>query len=393
MNPATTFAPFAHPLYVMLKPVGAACNLRCRYCYYLNKKNLYPNSGAGVMSEDLLERFVEQYLNAQTLREVLFTWHGGEPLMRHRSFYQRALALQRKYARGRLIDNCLQTNGTLLTDDWCSFLKDNNFLVGLSLDGPPAAHDPYRRTATGAPSFPAVMKGLALLQKHGVPFNIMATVNDRNVDDPLGFYHFFRNLDCRYIQFTPVVETLNGRPAPYNVPPDKWGDFLISIFNEWIKRDVGTFFVQYFDATLANWVGEPPSVCTLAETCGQAGVMEWNGDVYSCDHFVDPAHKLGNICAQPLTALLYSDRQTQFGRDKRDGLPLQCRQCRYLFACHGECPKNRILTTTSGEPGLNYLCSGYHRFFSHVAPYMDFMRNELSLKRSPANVMRMLPSP
>jgi uncharacterized protein len=218
----------------------------------------------------------------------------------------------------------------------------------------------------------------------------MAVVNDRNADHPLDFYRFFKSIDCRYIQFTPVVETFEGRPAPWNVPPEKWGNFLITIFDEWVRRDVGSFFVQYFDSTLANWVGEPPAVCTLAETCGQAGVMEFNGDLYSCDHFVDPAHRLGNIRTQTITELMYSERQTRFGRRKRDALPSQCRRCAFLFACNGECPKNRISKTASGEEGLNYLCAGYYKFFGHVAPYMEFMKNELRMRRSPANIMRAL---
>jgi len=385
----TTASPFARPLYVMLKPVGAVCNLRCTYCYYLEKKNLYPQSSAFVMTEDILERFIEQYLQSQTMQEVLFTWHGGEPLMRNRKFFQRALELQKKYGRGRPIDNCIQTNGTLLTDDWCRFFKDNHFLVGISIDGPPALHDIHRRTKDNRPTSLSVLRGISLLKKHEVEFNIMAVVNNVNVDYPLEFYRFFKDIDCRYIQFTPIVERINGELAPWNVPSEKWGDFLIAIFDEWVKKDVGTFYIQYFDSTLANWVGQQPGVCTLARTCGHAGVMEFNGDVYSCDHFVFPEYKLGNIRTQTLTEMMYSDRQTRFGNDKRDALPSQCKECQFLFTCNGECPKNRIAKTDSGEPGLNYLCKGYYKFFDHVAPYMDFMKKELLAERPPANVMKL----
>jgi len=384
---AKTIAPFARPLYVMLKPVGAICNLRCKYCYYLEKKDLYPESTSYVMSDGILEQFIEQYLNAQTMHEVLFTWHGGEPLMRNRNFFKHALELQKKYGRGRQIDNCIQTNGTLLTDDWCKFFKENNFLLGISIDGPQHCHDVYRRTKDNRPTFLQVMKGISLLKKHNVEFNVMGVVNDYNVDYPLEFYRFFKSIDCHFIQFAPIVERIDGKLATWNVPSEKWGDFLIAIFDEWVRKDVGTFYIQYFDSTLANWVGQQPGVCIQAKTCGHAGVMEFNGDVYSCDHFVYPEYKLGNIQTQTLTEMMYSDKQTKFGNDKQDTLPTQCKECQFLFACNGECPKNRIIKTDSGETGLNYLCKGYYKFFEHVAPYMDFMKKELLAKRPPANVM------
>ncbi|HCO68364.1 MAG TPA: anaerobic sulfatase maturase [Dysgonomonas sp.] len=379
--------PFSRPLYVMLKPIGAACNLRCKYCYYLEKKDLYPDSNNYIMPDHILEQFIEQYMNSQTMRQILFTWHGGETLMRPISFYQKALKLQQKYAYGRQIDNCLQTNGTLLTDDWCRFFKENNFLIGISIDGPQHCHDKYRKSKDNRPSFYNVMKGISLLKKHGVEFNVMGVVNDYNVDYPLEFYNFFKEIDCRYIQFAPIVETIDGELAPWSVPAVKWGDFLIAIFDEWVKKDVGQFYIQYFDSTLANWVGQKPGVCTLAKTCGHAGVMEFNGDVYSCDHFVYPEYKLGNIKNQTLTEMMYSPKQLKFGTDKFDSLPTQCQTCKYLFACNGECPKNRICTTSTGEDGLNYLCEGYYKFFDHVASYMEFMKNELKEERPPANIM------
>ena len=387
-------SPFAKPVYVMLKPVGAVCNLACEYCYYLEKGKLYPEVKNHVMSEALLEKFIKEYLECQTMQQVLFTWHGGETLMRPISFYKKALELQQKYAGGRQIDNCIQTNGTLLNDDWCKFFKDNNFLVGVSIDGPQKFHDAYRRNKQGLPSFYKVMKGIERMKKFGVEYNAMAVVNDYNVDYPIEFYQFFKDIECRYIQFTPIVERLathqdgtcltspvenenDIKLAPFSVNADKWGDFLCTVFDEWLKEDVGQYFVQIFDTTLANWVGEQPGVCSLARTCGHAGVMEFNGDVYACDHFVFPEYKLGNIYHQTITEMMYSEKQLKFGADKYDKLPKQCKDCEFLFACYGECPKNRFIQTVDGEPGLNYLCRGYKKFFEHVAPYMDFMKKEL----------------
>lgn len=398
-----TIAPFAKPIYVMLKPVGAKCNLDCDYCYYLEKALLYGRKNQ-VMSEDLLEQFIHQYIESQTMPQVLFTWHGGETLMRPISFYKKALELQKKYARGRQIDNSIQTNGTLLNDEWCEFFKENNFLVGISIDGPQDFHDEYRRDKMGRPSFHRVMKGIRLLQKHCVEFNCMAVVNDYNVEYPLEFYRFFKEIGCQFIQFTPIVERVRKESqslkfvtakveesevelAPFTVDAEKWGDFLCAVFDEWVQYDVGRVFIQIFDATLANWVGEQPGVCTMAKTCGHAGVMEFNGDVYSCDHFVFPEYRLGNIYNQSLTSMMYSEKQQQFGHDKFTALPRQCRECDMLFACYGECPKNRFLNDRYGDTGLNYLCKGYYKFFTHVAPYMDFMKQELLAERAPANVM------
>lgn len=388
----------------MLKPVGSVCNLACDYCYYLEKAKLYPSMKNPVLSEELLEKFIKEYIECQTVSEILFTWHGGETLMRPVSFYRKALELQRKYGRGRQIDNCIQTNGTLLTDDWCLFFKENNFLVGISIDGPQEFHDEYRRNKQGLPSFYKVMKGIELLKKHQVEYNAMAVVNDYNVDYPLEFYHFFKEIDCRYIQFTPIVERIHRggdlappenredelTPASFSVDAEKWGNFLCTIFDEWVRTDVGTYYIQLFDATLANWVGEQPGICTLAKTCGHAGVMEFNGDVYACDHYVFPEYKLGNIYTRSITEMMYSPQQIQFGNAKQTSLPNQCKECKFLFVCNGECPKNRFLYTADGEYGLNYLCAGYKRFFAHVEPYMDFMKKELMARRAPANVMEWL---
>lgn len=399
-----TISPFSKPLYVMTKPVGAICNLACKYCYYLEKTNLYKeNTSKFVMSDSLLEKFIEEYINSQTMPQVLFTWHGGETLMRPLSFYQKVVELQKKYANGRTIDNCIQTNGTLLNDEWCEFFHDNHWLVGISIDGPQEFHDEYRKNKQGKPSFMKVMQGIHLLNKHQVEWNAMAVVNDYNADYPLEFYHFFKELGCHYIQFTPIVERIHphadGRHlahvlqkdeklADFSVSPEQWGNFLCTIFDEWVKNDVGEYFIQIFDSTLANWMGAQPGVCTMAPTCGHAGVMEFNGDVYSCDHFVFPEFKLGNIYEKSLIEMMYSEKQIQFGQQKKDSLPNKCKECNYLFACNGECPKNRFLTTEDGEPGLNYLCKGYYQFFDHVAPYMDFMKKELLAERPPANVMK-----
>lgn len=397
-----TISPFSKPLYVLAKPVGASCNLRCKYCYYLEKSHLYRNAPARVMSDELLERFVQEYIQAQTMSQVLFTWHGGEPLMRPLSFYRKAVALQEKYAFGRQIDNTIQTNGTLLTDEWCEFFKEHNWLVGISIDGPQEFHDEYRRTASDKPSWQKVMRGIRLLRKHGVEWNAMAVVNDFNAGYPLEFYHFFKEMGAKYIQFAPVVERMaahsDGRHlatfvdqecpvADFSVSPAQWGDFLCAIFDEWVRHDVGQTYVEIFDCTLANWVGERPGICVYAKECGHAGVMEFNGDVYSCDHFVFPEYKLGNIRDRTLVEMLYGEQQRQFSCLKHASLPKQCKECEWEFACHGECPKNRFVNDRYGNPGLNYLCSGYRHFYEHVAPYMDFMKKEFMNQRPPANVM------
>ena len=394
----------------MLKPVGSRCNMACQYCYYQEKGN-------ALLSEQLLEEFTRQYLEAQTMPQVLFTWHGGEPLLRPLSFYRKALELQRRYGQGLQIDNCIQTNGTLLTDEWCEFLRENNFLVGISIDGPehlnilrsyhasshlsphtspPSSHTSHLSLHT---PFHDIMGGIGLLNKHGVQWNAMATVNAANADHPVEFYRFFRDIGCQFLQFTPVVEKGEriekrgkrredkGERKEECITPQQWGRFLCSVYDEWVKRDVGKIFVQLFDATLANWVGEPPGVCSMAPTCGHAAVMEADGSVYSCDHFVFPEYRLGNIKKKTLTAMLYGERQLNFGRQKRDALPRQCRECEFLFACNGECPKNRFINDCYGEPGLNYLCEGYRQFFAHVAADMEFMAAELRVGRAPANIM------
>ena len=398
--------PFAKPLYVMLKPAGAHCNLACKYCYYLEKNKLYPTAQRHLMSDEMLEQFTREYIEAQTMNQVLFTWHGGEPLLRSIDFYRKALSLQQKYAGGRRIDNVIQTNGTLLTDEWCEFFAQNHSLVGISIDGPQPDHDHYRLTAAGKPSWKKVMQGIKLLKKHGVEWNAMAVVNAYNANHPLEFYRFFKENGCQFLQFTPIVERLtrheDGRTlasladkdeislSEASVTPEQWGYFLCAIFDEWVRKDVGKIFVEIFDCTLANWMGISPGICAYSKECGHAGVMEHNGDVYSCDHFVFPEYKLGNIRDHSLIDMLYGEQQQEFSRLKHSSLPRQCKECDMEFACHGECPKNRFMKDKYGDSGLNYLCPGYYHYYQHVAPYMDYMKQELMSQRPPSNIMKVV---
>lgn len=398
--------PFAKPLYVMLKPAGAHCNLACKYCYYLEKNKLYPTAQRHLMSDEMLEQFTREYIEAQTMSQVLFTWHGGEPLLRSIDFYRKALSLQQKYAGGRRIDNVIQTNGTLLTDEWCEFFAQKHWLVGISIDGPQPDHDHYRLTAAGKPSWKKVMQGIKLLKKHGVEWNAMAVVNTYNANHPLEFYRFFKENGCQFLQFTPIVERQtrheDGRTlasladkdeislSEASVAPEQWGYFLCAIFDEWVRKDVGKIFVEIFDCTLANWMGISPGICAYSKECGHAGVMEHNGDVYSCDHFVFPEYKLGNIRDHSLIDMLYGEQQQEFSRLKHSSLPRQCKECDMEFACHGECPKNRFMKDKYGDSGLNYLCPGYYHYYQHVAPYMDYMKQELMSQRPPSNIMKVI---
>lgn len=393
--------------HVMLKPSGSACNLNCTYCYYLEKSKLYEkNPGSGMkMSDELLEIFTRQFIDAHQVPVVTFTWQGGEPTLMGLDFYRKAVDLQKKYAGGKKIENSFQTNGTRLDDDWCRFFKDNNFLVGISIDGEEHNHNHFRRTRSGRPTFARVMKGIEFLHKHDVEFNTLSVVNSYNVHFAAETYRFLKKTGSGFIQFLPVVEFENEhntpgnlrliapihqdrpRVAPFSVPPAQYGKFLITIFDEWVRNDVARYYVQIFDAALANYAGENPGLCVFNDTCGDALVMEHNGDVYSCDHFVYPEYFLGNILDTPLIELVKSQSQFDFGVDKRNKLPRYCLKCDLRYFCHGECPKHRFLSTPEGEPGLNYLCEGYKLFFRHAEPYMKFMAEELENKRAPANVM------
>jgi uncharacterized protein len=384
--------PQPHAIHVMLKPRGPICNLDCHYCYYLSKADLYPGSRFR-MSPALLEAYTSQYIASQRGPEVVFGWQGGEPTLMGLPFFRKAIELQQKYARpGQRITNAFQTNGIRIDDEWCRFFKQNNFLVGLSLDGPRRVHDAYRIDRAGRPTFDAVMAALKLLQKHRVEYNILATVHAASAAQPLAVYQFLRDeAGGRFLQFIPIVARdgqASSGTAAFSITPRAYGDFLISIFDEWVQRDVGKIFVQVFDVALAAWLGLPPGLCVFQETCGDGLALEHNGDLYACDHFVDPDHLLGNIMDRSLLELAASDLQRRFGQDKKAALPGQCRACEVRFVCNGGCPKDRISTTTDREPGLNYLCEGYFAFFKHIHEAMLFMANELRNHRPPANVMK-----
>lgn len=387
------FYPFSSPLYLVAKPASGMCNMRCDYCYYLEKNDYYP-SGRRVMDTPMLEKFVSGFIASQNTPDVLFNWHGGEALLCGLDFFRTALELQKKYGKGHRIINTIQTNGTLLNGQWCDFFREHGFLVGISLDGPEDCHDRYRKTAGGGGSFRSVMKGVELLKSHRVEFNILCAVNDYNARRGLEVYEFFKSTGARFVQFTPVVERASddGRLlvgdepgdvlTPWSVNPKDWGQFLMDIFFRWVKNDVGDFFVNIFDATLAGYVGTDPGNCYFAKTCGHALALEYNGDVYSCDHFVFPQYLLGNMNDTPLRTLSESPAQKAFGAAKTGSLPTTCRSCRYLPLCNGECPKNRIVD--SGEKGrrLNYLCRGYTYFFTRTEPYFRFMAGELAAGRN-----------
>jgi len=390
---------------VMLKPAGPSCNLNCTYCYYLEKNKLFPKSGQLRMSDELLENFTKQFIEAQQIPVVTFTWQGGEPTLMGLDFFKKAIGFQKKYSGGKKIENAFQTNGTRLNDDWCKFFTDNNILIGISIDGAEHNHDRYRRTFSGGATFKRVMKGVELLKKHKTEFNTLSVVNDYNVHYASETYRFLKKIGSGFIQFLPVVEHISEHRAPdelqliapvheknakvtdWSVGPADFGKFLVTVFDEWVRNDVARYFVQIFDATLANYVGETPGLCVFAETCGDALVMEHNGDLFSCDHFVYPEYFLGNITETPLIDLVKSQQQFDFGIDKRNKLPRYCLECEVRYACHGECPKHRFLLTPDGKPGLNYLCQGYKLFFKHAEPYMKFMAEELKYKRPPSNVM------
>jgi uncharacterized protein len=379
----------------MAKPTGAICNLGCRYCFFLSKKDLYPKSSFR-MSDELLESYIRQYVEAQKNPSVTVAWQGGEPTLMGLDFFRRSIELEEKYQRpGITFQNTMQTNGTLLDDEWCEFFRESGFLIGLSLDGPRELHDAYRVDKAGRPTFDRVMRAARLLRKHRVEFNILATVHAANQDHPLDVYRFLRDeVKTDFIQFIPIVERKNDtgfqegdRVTDRSVDPKRYGRFLISIFDEWVRRDVGKTFVQIFDVALAARFGTPSGICAFSETCGTAMVLEHNGDVYSCDHFVEPRYLLGNIMERPLASIAGSAKQRRFGREKLDLLPEYCRRCEVRFVCNGECPKNRFIKTPDGEPGLNYLCAGYKDFFRHIDGSMRFMASELRCGRSPANIM------
>ncbi len=381
---------------VLAKPTGAVCNLDCKYCFFLSKEMLYPGSRFR-MADVLLEEYIKQMIESQKVPEVTISWQGGEPTLMGLDFFKRSIELEQKYKKpGTTILNTMQTNGILIDDDWCRFFKDNNFLIGLSIDGTKELHDYYRVDKGGHGSFDKVIRAYKLMQKHGVDVNLLTTVHSRNADYPLEIYRFFRDeLKAKFIQFIPIVERDNetgfqegNKVTDRSLTAAQWGNFLIKIFDEWVRNDVGEVFIQMFDAALASWYGHPPTMCIFAEKCGKALAMEHNGDLYSCDHYVEPDYLLGNILEKKMTELVITDKQIVFGNNKLDTLPKYCMECKVRFACHGECPKNRFIETQDGEPGLNYLCEGYKSFFMHIDMPMRFMAQKLKMNQAPSDIVK-----
>jgi uncharacterized protein len=391
--------------HIIAKPTGPLCNLDCKYCFYLEKEKLYPGQKNWAMSDDVLEQYIRDYITHQEAPVISFAWQGGEPTLLGVEFFRRVVQLQHEYADGKRIENAFQTNGVLLDDEWGDFLSSEGFLVGLSIDGPRQLHDRFRVDRGGAPTFDRVMRGLTYLEKHSVEFNTLTCVQRHNSDQPLEVYRFFREIGSTFMQFIPIVERVSPEPdsdglvlisatttasakvSDWSVEPIQFGRFLSTIFDEWVRQDVGKHFVQIFDLALEAWVGMEPSLCVFRKTCGAAMAIEHNGDLYSCDHFVYPENRLGNIMDVPISAMAASTQQLRFGQDKAAALPGYCRECDVRFVCNGECPKHRFQRTPDGEMGLNYLCAGYRRFFRHIDPYMRFMAGELRQQRPPANVM------
>jgi len=408
-------ATILRPFHLLSKPTGATCNLDCKYCFYLSKEMLYPGDRFR-MSHQMLETYIRQLLEAQPAGEVNVAWQGGEPTLMGLDFFKRSVEYVEKYRKpGQSILHTMQTNGTLLNDDWCAFFKQNNFLIGLSVDGPKEMHDAYRVNKGGGGSFDEVMRGWELLRKREVDVNILCTIHAANADHPVHVYRFFRDqLQARFMQFIPIVErttedflplanlgwgeragpdrplyTQNGgMVTERSVGAEQFGRFLIAIFDEWVRRDVGTVFVQTFDVALGSWVGQH-HLCIFSPTCGGALAVEHNGDLYSCDHYVEPDYLLGNILKTPMRELVDSQKQRAFGQHKLTSLPKYCLECEVRFACHGECPRNRFIATPDGEPGLNYLCAGYKAFFHHIDPAMTAMAGLLRQGRFPGEIMQL----
>jgi uncharacterized protein len=391
--------------HILAKPVGPLCNLDCKYCFYLEKETLYPGTRSWAMPPDVLESYIRQYIEQQDTDAVQFAWQGGEPTLLGIDFFRQVVALQAKFAAGKRVENAFQTNGVLLNDDWARFFKEHQFLVGISIDGPGPLHDAYRVDKSGRSSFHRVMRGIEALKRNKVEFNTLTTVHRKNADYPLEVYRFLKENGSGYMQFIPIVERIStstteaglvlvspsfadeASVSEWSVEPDQFGRFMCAIFDEWVRNDVGRTYVQLFDVSLEIWFGIEPSLCIFNRTCGSSLALEHNGDVYSCDHFVYPQHRLGNIMDVPLSTMVSTPQQHKFGQDKEAALPDYCRRCEVRFACNGECPKHRFVRTPDGEPGLNYLCPSYKLFFKHIDPYMRFMANELMHARAPANVM------
>ncbi len=393
------------PFNVIAKPIGPRCNLDCEYCYYKDKNTLYPGTRDFRMSNRVLEVFIRDYIESQDTPEIWFTWQGGEPLLLGLKYFRKVVALQQRYCPpAKRVHNALQTNGTLLNEAWAHFLREHDFLVGLSIDGPRRFHDCYRLDKRGRPSFEIVLRTLNLLQECGVEYNTLTVVGRHNVRYPMEVYRFLKERGVGFMQFIPLVERVGdgtmlagppaldpeGTPTPWSVPRAAYGDFMCAIFDEWVRHDVGRVYVQLFDVQLGIWTGLPSGLCVFAETCGRGLAIEHNGDLYACDHYVYPSYRLGNILDRPLQALVDSPRQQRFGRDKKNTLPRYCLECEFRFACNGGCPKHRFLRTIDGQQGLNYLCASYKRFFSHTAPYMRVMADLLRAGQPPAMISRLV---
>ena len=402
--------------HMLAKPTGPICNLNCHYCFYTEKEALFPEKNNFKMSDETLDQFIHQYINDQNVQEIPFVWQGGEPTLMGLGFYMRVIELQRKYGKGKRITNSLQTNGTLLNEEWCQFLAKHNFLVGLSIDGPEYIHDRYRVDRGGEPTFHKVYKAMQLLKKYKVAFNVLACVTNFSSKYPLEIYHFLKEAGAEFIQFIPIIERLpdseanklglrHGTPSsigqsevpkvvtPWTVKSEEYGDFLITIFDEWVKKDVGKITVMNFEHSLSSWLGLPSTTCIFAETCGRAAIVEHNGDVFSCDHFMYPEYKLGNIADQTFTEMMDSNQQRAFGKKKKSSLPKYCQSCDVRFACNGECPKHRFLLAPDGEPGLNYLCAGYKKYFHHIHKYMKVMVQLIENGLPASEVMEVIKRP
>jgi uncharacterized protein len=408
--------PGAKPrFHAMVKPTGAICNLDCAYCYYLHKEKLLGSGSKFRISDEILEAHIRQYIEGQRGDEVVFSWQGGEPTLLGVSFFEKVMALEKKYSRpGQRIENDLQTNGTLLNDEWCAFLRDNRFLVGLSIDGPQELHDRFRVDKGGQPTFDKVFAAGQLLQRYKIPFNTLTVVNRANAKKPLDVYRFLsRELRPRQLQFIPCVEpkvfentapqrweptvmpmqgssaSRPGNPdsvvTDWSIDPDDWGYFLCKVWDDWFRRDYGKVYVNLFETAVAQWMGMDSQICIYGEFCGKGVALEHDGSVYACDHYVYPEYKLGNIAENHISRLIFSDQQRTFGFAKRNDLPRQCRDCKYLFACNGECPKNRLVRTSRGDPGLNYLCSGLMQFWQHIDVDMLEIRQRIAKAGIPAN--------
>ncbi|MBC2593727.1 anaerobic sulfatase maturase [Ruficoccus amylovorans] len=403
------------PFHIMTKPMGPLCNLDCQYCFYLEKEGLFPSNERFKMNPELLETYIRDYIAAQPGQSVSFAWQGGEPTLAGVDFFRKVVELQRKYAAGRQIENALQTNGTLLNDEWCRFLAGEGFLVGISIDGPERLHDAGRVDKRGQSSYRQVIRGIELARKHKVEFNTLTVVSSSNVGEPLEVYKFLRNIGSNYLQFIPLVERAAdeasaklglslGLPPDFDNPPAPhqpivtkwtvdsraWGQFLCKIFDRWVTRDVGRTFVQQFDVALGKWLGMPGGTCVFSETCGKAFALEHNGDLYACDHYVYPRYKLGNILNQSIAELADSAAARKFGNDKRDKLTRYCRECEVRFACNGDCPKHRFTFTPEGEFGLSHLCAGYKLFFHHIDPAMKLMADLYRNRRPSSDIMAIL---